>query len=343
MPASRDPVLTEIMKRWNTELASGMKALWSHWRADISDERAERMMSELLRMAGGEYIRVSADESAWQWLFRALWFSIMQHTQNLENIFNKWDVCTLGKCKMDVRRMVCRVAYAANELPELEALIKSEHKPVVGRTKAAKATKRNAAQMLAEVVPNTQKKKKVRVRVVHTNASVHCAVKWQLQRNSNLYSNVRLTTKKEGKLPSRIGLPFKAQHAADVARTQGKKVVHDATDWGELATKLGPLPMAGGSITTVNLNQVPVEDIRKLLASHFQPNGCQSVKELKEWATAEKKTAKDTRALLENLMRALFEAGSQDAETSAVEVNEDMIRYIQIRDELRQIIVKKEK
>ena len=301
------------------------------------------MMSELLRMAGGEYIRVSADESAWQWLFRALWFSIMQHTQNLENIFNKWDVCTLGKCKMDVRRMVCRVAYAANELPELEALIKSEHKPVVGRTKAAKATKRNAAQMLAEIVPNTQKKKKVRVRVVHTNASVHCAVKWQLQRNSNLYSNVRLTTKKEGKLPSRIGLPFKAQHAADVARTQGKKVVHDATDWGELATKLGPLPMAGGSITTVNLNQVPVEDIRKLLASHFQPNGCQSVKELKEWATAEKKTAKDTRALLENLMRALFEAGSQDAETSAVEVNEDMIRYIQIRDELRQIIVKKEK
>ena len=100
----------------------------------------------------------------------------------------------LGKCKMDVRRMVCRVAYAANELPELEALIKSEHKPVVGRTKAAKATKRNAAQMLADVVPNTQKKKKVRVRVVHTNASVHCAVKWQLQRNSNLYSKVRLKT-----------------------------------------------------------------------------------------------------------------------------------------------------
>ena len=298
-------------------------------------------------MAGGEYIRVSADESAWQWLFRALWFSIMQHTQNLETIFNTWDVCTLGKCKMDVRRMVCRVAYAANVLPELEALIKSEHKPVVGRTKAGKEAKckgkkRKVAQMVADVVPDTQMKK-VRVRVVHTNASVHCAVKWQLQRNSNLYSNVRLTTKKEGKLPSRIGLPFKAQHAADVARTQGKKVVHDATDWGELATKLGPVTMAGGSITTVNLNQVPVEDIRKLLASHFQPNGCQSVKELKEWATAEKKTAKDTRALLENLMRALFEAGSQDAETSAVEVNEDMIRYIQIRDELRQIIVKKEK
>jgi alkanesulfonate monooxygenase SsuD/methylene tetrahydromethanopterin reductase-like flavin-dependent oxidoreductase (luciferase family) len=33
-----------------------MKALWSHWRADISDERAELMMAELLRMAGGEYI-----------------------------------------------------------------------------------------------------------------------------------------------------------------------------------------------------------------------------------------------------------------------------------------------
>ena len=89
--------------------------------------------------------------------------------------------------------------------------------------------------MLADVVPDTHKKKKVRVRVVHTNASVHCAVKWQLKRNSNLYSNVRLTTKKEGKLPSRIGLPFKAQHAADVARTQGKKAAHDASDWGELA------------------------------------------------------------------------------------------------------------
>ena len=35
--------------------------------------------------------------------------------------------------------------------------------------------------------------------------------------------------------------------------------------------------------------------------------------------------------------------GSQDAETRAVVVNEDMIRYIQIREELRQIIVKKEK
>ncbi len=40
MPASRDPVLTEIMKRSDTELASGMKALWSHWRADISDDTA---------------------------------------------------------------------------------------------------------------------------------------------------------------------------------------------------------------------------------------------------------------------------------------------------------------
>ena len=100
--------------------------------------------------------------------------------------------------------------------------------------------------------------------------------------------------------------------------------------------------MAGGSITTVNLNQVPVEDIRKLLASHFQPNGCQSAKELKDWATAERKTAKDMRALLENLTRASFEAGSKDAETSAVEVNEDMNRYIQIREELRQIIVEKE-
>jgi hypothetical protein len=73
-------------------------------------------------MAGGDYVRVSAEESEWQWLFRVLWFSIMQHTQNLENIFNKWDVCALGKCKMDVRRMVCRVAYAANVLPALEAL-----------------------------------------------------------------------------------------------------------------------------------------------------------------------------------------------------------------------------
>ena len=33
----------------------------------------------------------------------------------------------------------------------------------------------------------------------------------------------------------------------------------------------------------------------------------------------------------------------EDAETSAVVVNEDMIRYPQIREELRQIIVKKEK
>jgi hypothetical protein len=266
------------MKRWDTELASGMKALWSHWRADISDERAELMMAELLRMAGGEYIRVSADESAWQWLFRALWFSIMQHTQNLENIFNKWDVCTLGKCRMDVRRMVCRVAYAANVLPELEALIKSEHKPVVGRTTAGKAAKRNVTQMLAVVVPDTQEtKKKVRVRVVHCNASVHCAVKWQLQRNSDLYSTVRLTPKKGPKLPLRIGLPFKAQHAADVARTQGKKAAHDATDWGELAMKLGPVPMAGGSITTVNLNHVPVEDIRKLLAEVALPAAWVSV------------------------------------------------------------------
>jgi hypothetical protein len=220
-------------------------------------------------------------------------------------------------------------------------------KPVVGRTtaaKAAKAAKRNVAQMLAVVVPDTQKtKKKVRVRVVHCNASVHCAVKWQLQRNSDLYSKVRLTPKEGPKLPLRIGLPFKAQHAADVARTQGKKAAHDATDWGELAMKLGPVPMAGGSITTVNLNQVPVEDIRKLLASHFQPNGCQSAKELRDWASAGKKTAKDMRALLENFMRVLFEAGSKDAETSAVVVNGDMIRYIQIREELRKIIVKKEK
>ena len=44
-----------------------------------------------------------------------------------------------------------------------------------------------------------------------------------------------------------------------------------------------------------------------------------------------------------NLTRASFEAGSKDAETSAVEVNEDMNRYIQIREELRQIIVEKEK
>ncbi len=42
-------------------------------------------------------------------------------------------------------------------------------------------------------------------------------------------------------------------------------------------------------------------------------------------------------------MRVLFEAGSKDAETSAVVVNGDMIRYIQIREELRKIIVKKEK
>ncbi len=49
----------------------------------------------------------------------------MQHT-HLENIFNKWDVCTFGKCKMDVKSMVYHVAYAANVLPELEALIKSE-------------------------------------------------------------------------------------------------------------------------------------------------------------------------------------------------------------------------
>ena len=166
------------------------------------------------------------------------------------HIFNKWDVCTLGKCRMDVRRMVCRVAYAANVLPELEALIKSEHKPVVGRTTAGKAAKRKVTQMLAVVVPDTQKtKKKVRVRVVHCNASVHCAVKWQLQRNSDLYSTVRLTPKKGPKLPLRIGLPFKAQHAADVARTQGKKAAHDATDWGELAMKLGPVPMVGGSMT----------------------------------------------------------------------------------------------
>ena len=93
----------------------------------------------------------------------------------------------------------------------------------------------------------------------------------------------------------------------------------------------------------MNLNQVPVEDIRKLLASHFQPHGCQSAKELKDWASAEKKKAKDMRALLENFMRVLFEAGSKDAETSAVVVNGDMIRYIQIREELRKIIVKKER
>ena len=45
-----------------------------------------------------------------------------------------------------VRRMVCRVAsaYAANVLPELEALIKNEHKPVVGRTKGGKAAKARA-------------------------------------------------------------------------------------------------------------------------------------------------------------------------------------------------------
>jgi hypothetical protein len=72
--------------------------------------------------------------------------SALCSTQNLGDIFSKWDVCTLGKCKMDVRRMVCRVAsaYAANVLPELEALIKSEHKPVVERTKAGKAAKARA-------------------------------------------------------------------------------------------------------------------------------------------------------------------------------------------------------
>jgi hypothetical protein len=95
--------------------------------------------------------------------------------------------------------------------------------------------------MLADAVPEMQidKKVRVRVRVVSTNASVHCAVKRQpeLKRN-NLYVNVRLKKKKtESKLPLRIGLPFKEQHAADVARTQGKKAAHDASDWGELASR----------------------------------------------------------------------------------------------------------
>lgn len=71
-PPRASPFLTEIMKHLNRELASGMKTLWNRWRADISDGRAELMTAELLRMAGGEYLRVSADVSGWQWLFRAL-------------------------------------------------------------------------------------------------------------------------------------------------------------------------------------------------------------------------------------------------------------------------------
>jgi hypothetical protein len=46
MITEREPVLAAIMKRWNRELASGMKTLWNRRRADISDDRAARMMAE---------------------------------------------------------------------------------------------------------------------------------------------------------------------------------------------------------------------------------------------------------------------------------------------------------
>ena len=131
-------------------------------------------------------------------------------------------------------------------------------------------------------------KKKVRVRVFHANPSVHCAVKWPLKRNSNLFSKLRLKKKTECKLQRRIGLPFKEQHTADVlVRRTRRRSMMPSTGESWLASRLGPLKMAGGSITMVNLNQVPVEDVRKLLATHFQPNGCQSVKEVKRWASAQ--------------------------------------------------------
>ena len=113
-------------------------------------------------------------------------------------------------------------------------------------------------------------KKKVRVRVVHANASVHCAVKWPLKRNSNLYSKLRLNKKTECKLQQRIGLPFREQHTADVlVRRTRRRSMMPSTGESWLASRLGPLKMAGGSITMVNLNQVPVEDVRNLLATHF--------------------------------------------------------------------------
>jgi hypothetical protein len=46
MITEREPVLAAIMKRWNRELASGMKTLWNRRRADIRDDRAARMMAE---------------------------------------------------------------------------------------------------------------------------------------------------------------------------------------------------------------------------------------------------------------------------------------------------------
>ena len=101
---------------------------------------------------------------------------------------------------------------------------------------------------------------------------------------------------------------------------------------------IGLLTMAGGSITTVNLKHVPLEDVRMLLASHFQPNGCQSVKELTEWANAQKEITEDMRTLLDTLMKELFEVTSENAGSGAVLVNDEMIRYIQIREELGKVI-----